>query len=69
MFMNFADYIARVSNQETNEIESKTNVEEIWENIFNRILIISQDKRCEIRRSSIQILENIIINHGQKMSM
>jgi len=59
MFMNFADYIARISNSKIQELNEKmeckkiNNVEEIWENIFTRILVISQDKRCEIRRSSI----------------
>jgi hypothetical protein len=72
--MNFADYIARIPDYSDEELKEKTeikkiSVEEIWENIFTRILIISQDKRCEIRKSSIQILENIIINHGKKMSM
>jgi hypothetical protein len=57
--MNFADYIARISNSQIQELNEKmeckkiNNVEEIWENIFTRILVISQDKRCEIRRSSI----------------
>jgi hypothetical protein len=56
--MNFADYIARISNSQIQEFNEKmeckkiNNVEEIWENIFTRILVISQDKRCEINAAS-----------------
>lgn len=40
------------------------DLSEIWQQMFVKMHIISNEPRSEIRKSLIQILENIIVNHG-----
>lgn len=40
------------------------DLSEIWQQMFVKMHVISNEPRSEIRKALIQILENIIVNHG-----
>lgn len=68
--MNVADYTAKLTRDtygRTSEVSNsskKINTDYIWQNLFQRMQSIGREYKAEIRRSLIQTLENIIINHG-----
>lgn len=63
MFMNVADYTAKLTKERTS-----IDVDQIWENLFRTMQMIGKQFISEIRRSLIQTLENILMNHGQILS-
>lgn len=74
MFMNVADMISkRITGSRESTEGLKTSEESIklpmdtvliWQQMFLKMQSITAEPRAEIRRSLIQILENIIVNHG-----
>ena len=81
MFMNVADYTAKLTREANKILEGenrisdisqqrklKIDVDYIWKNLFERMSNIGSSGKAEIRRSLIQTLENIVINHGQIFS-
>lgn len=70
MFMNVADYVAKLTkgldNRDSNLSMRKKQMDlkEIWQQMFVKMHVISNEPRSEIRKALIQILENVIVNHG-----
>jgi hypothetical protein len=75
MFMNVADYVANLTKQLNPEAEKQRNsdisvrktsidIKKIWSSMFDKMQQVAKENKAEIRRSIIQIFENIIINHG-----
>ena len=73
MFMNAADFIARLAKdaqqEETNQSERQTlDVDRIWLSLFTSMQSVGREPKLEIRRSLIQTLENMVKNHSASLS-
>lgn len=76
LFMNVADYTAKLtqelqSENRTSDIsvtKQGIDVSQIWNEMFAKIKLISLEFKAELRRSIVQIFENIIVIHGGSFS-
>jgi DNA topoisomerase VI subunit B len=71
MYMNVADYTAKLTKEQEesrksdNSVRRKNiNVSQIWQDMFGKMACIAKEPKAEIRRSLIQIMENVIVHHG-----